>query len=148
MSAALVYACSHSFLPFFEHTPSLRRLRAGNAQASRLSSFPRYNLLRCWQRSPRDIASTMPLSALAIAAACCVLLLVSAAPLSTGQEDAADHTLGACFPSLDFVKPFRLPKNNTDWWCDMSTEYAFVGFSYEVTDCEYTVLRSGLWHWC
>lgn len=24
-----------------------------------------------------------------------------------------------------------------NWWCDPSTEYAFVGFSYEVTACEY-----------
>lgn len=79
----------------------------------------------------------MSLSTLVLAALCCGLLLVSAAPLSTGNEDTADHTHGACFPSLDFVKPLHLPRNNTDWWCDMSTEYAFVGFSYEVTDCEY-----------
>ena len=41
-----------------------------------------------------------------------------------------------CFPALGFVMPPFLPPDNTHWWCDPSTEYAFVGFSYEVTACE------------
>ena len=44
-----------------------------------------------------------------------------------------------CFPALGFEMPLFLPKDNTDWWCDPATEYAFVGFSYEVTACELTI---------
>ncbi|KAI0779767.1 glycoside hydrolase superfamily, partial [Fomes fomentarius] len=32
--------------------------------------------------------------------------------------------------------PFELPTDTTGWWCDPSTEYAFLGFSYEVTACQ------------
>ncbi|KAH8108086.1 glycoside hydrolase superfamily [Cristinia sonorae] len=32
--------------------------------------------------------------------------------------------------------PSSVPKTLTDWWCDASTEYAFLGFSYEVTACQ------------
>ena len=42
-----------------------------------------------------------------------------------------------CFPSLVFVMPLGLPADNTNWWCDPATEYAFLGFSYEVTACAY-----------
>lgn len=41
-----------------------------------------------------------------------------------------------CFPSLGFIPPLVLPSDNTNWWCDPTTEYAFLGFSYEVTACE------------
>ncbi|KAI0745413.1 glycoside hydrolase superfamily [Earliella scabrosa] len=41
-----------------------------------------------------------------------------------------------CFPSLGFVMPLELPADNTNWWCDPATEYAFLGFSYEVTACQ------------
>ncbi|EIW52391.1 uncharacterized protein TRAVEDRAFT_75371 [Trametes versicolor FP-101664 SS1] len=41
-----------------------------------------------------------------------------------------------CFPSLGFVMPDVLPPDNTEWWCDPATEYAFLGFSYEITDCQ------------
>ncbi len=41
-----------------------------------------------------------------------------------------------CFPSLGFAMPDKLPADNTEWWCDPATEYAFLGFSYEITDCE------------
>ena len=47
-----------------------------------------------------------------------------------------------CFPALGFVMPPFLPPDNTHWWCDPSTEYAFVGFSYEVTACECETHRS------
>ncbi|OBZ68223.1 hypothetical protein A0H81_11811 [Grifola frondosa] len=36
----------------------------------------------------------------------------------------------------DFMKPLNMPLDNTNWWCDAGTEYAFVGFSYEVTACQ------------
>ncbi|KAH9830827.1 glycoside hydrolase superfamily [Rhodofomes roseus] len=32
--------------------------------------------------------------------------------------------------------PDSVPKSTDDWWCDPSTEYAFLGFSYEVTACQ------------
>lgn len=42
----------------------------------------------------------------------------------------------SCYPALGFKKPDRLPDSLDDWWCDPSDEYAFVGFSYEVTACK------------
>ncbi|KAF8333886.1 glycoside hydrolase superfamily [Amanita rubescens] len=30
-----------------------------------------------------------------------------------------------------------LPESVKDWWCDQRNEYAFLGFSYEVTACEF-----------
>ncbi|KAJ7284400.1 B-(1-6) glucan synthase [Mycena rebaudengoi] len=41
-----------------------------------------------------------------------------------------------CFPALGFKMPASVPSSLTNWWCDTSTEYAFVGFSYEVTACQ------------
>ncbi|KAJ7666285.1 glycoside hydrolase superfamily [Mycena rosella] len=32
--------------------------------------------------------------------------------------------------------PANTPTSLTNWWCDYDTEYAFVGFSYEVTACQ------------
>ena len=54
------------------------------------------------------------------------------------SKTAPKHTPPAapnCFPALGFTKPQTLPADNTNWWCDPATEYAFVGFSYEVTAC-------------
>ncbi|KAF9475442.1 hypothetical protein BDN70DRAFT_883703 [Pholiota conissans] len=42
----------------------------------------------------------------------------------------------SCFPSLNFTMPSSVPSSLDNWWCSMSTEYAFVGFSYEVTACQ------------
>ncbi|KAK0196176.1 glycoside hydrolase superfamily [Armillaria mellea] len=42
----------------------------------------------------------------------------------------------SCFPAIGFKMPATLPSTTKNWWCDMSTEYAFVGFSYEVTACQ------------
>ncbi|KAI0661200.1 hypothetical protein C8Q70DRAFT_932245 [Cubamyces menziesii] len=55
------------------------------------------------------------------------------------SKTAPKHTPPAapnCFPALGFTKPQTLPADNTNWWCDPATEYAFVGFSYEVTACQ------------
>jgi len=41
-----------------------------------------------------------------------------------------------CFPALGFKMPATVPSSLDGWWCDSSTEYAFVGFSYEITQCE------------
>ena len=40
-----------------------------------------------------------------------------------------------CFPALGFRMPKHLPSTVDRWWCPYETEYAFVGFSYEVTAC-------------
>ncbi|KAF8345942.1 glycoside hydrolase superfamily [Amanita rubescens] len=32
--------------------------------------------------------------------------------------------------------PLLIPRYLEGWWCDPSTEYAFLGFSYEVTACQ------------
>ncbi|KXN85317.1 hypothetical protein AN958_11417 [Leucoagaricus sp. SymC.cos] len=43
-----------------------------------------------------------------------------------------------CFPALGFEMPSEVPPDSelSSWWCDPATEYAFMGFSYEVTDCQ------------
>ena len=88
---------------------------------------------------------------MALSAFVCGLVLstlVFGAPL---EKDVQPHNFGSkattatksakpaplCFPALGFTMPLDLPKDNTDWWCDPATEYAFVGFSYEVTACEF-----------
>ncbi|KAK2463184.1 hypothetical protein APHAL10511_004839 [Amanita phalloides] len=42
----------------------------------------------------------------------------------------------SCFPALGFTTPPTLPTKLTNWWCDPKTEYAFLGFGYEVTACQ------------
>lgn len=68
---------------------------------------------------------------------------VSHAPKSA-TAPAKSHALPApfCYPSLGFLAPDALPLDNSLWWCDPATEYAFVGFSYEVTACEYPCFTS------
>ncbi|KAJ3562847.1 hypothetical protein NP233_g9320 [Leucocoprinus birnbaumii] len=41
-----------------------------------------------------------------------------------------------CFPALGFKMPKEPPSSLNGWWCSMSSEYAFVGFSYEVSECQ------------
>ena len=67
---------------------------------------------------------------------------VSAAPLPDAQVNTTEAFGWSCYPALDFQKPLLMPPNNEHWWCDPSTEYAFVGFSYEVTDCAYFSAKS------
>ena len=49
---------------------------------------------------------------------------------------AADSVPPNCFPAIGFKMPTATPASLTNWWCNHDTEYAFVGFSYEVTACE------------
>jgi len=49
---------------------------------------------------------------------------------------SSPHPHSSCFPALGFKKPSNVPSSVEGWWCDPATEYAFVGFSYEVSDCE------------
>jgi len=46
-----------------------------------------------------------------------------------------------CFPAIGFKMPRELPSSLNGWWCDMSNEYAFVGFSYEVSECEFNLSK-------
>ncbi|KAJ7746268.1 glycoside hydrolase superfamily [Mycena metata] len=52
-------------------------------------------------------------------------------PTRTVTTDAT-----SCFPALGFKMPSNTPSSLTNWWCDPSTEYGFIGFSYEVTACQ------------
>jgi len=44
----------------------------------------------------------------------------------------------SCFPAIGFKMPREPPSSLNGWWCDTSNEYAFVGFSYEVSECEFS----------
>lgn len=44
-------------------------------------------------------------------------------------------TTSNCFPSLNFKMPSSVPNSLDNWWCPVNTEYAFMGFSYEITAC-------------
>lgn len=72
----------------------------------------------------------------------CLALLASAARVPTKTKVEPEHNAKHatnCFPALGFVMPTATPPNShlSTWWCDPSTEYAFLGFSYEVTACVY-----------
>lgn len=41
-----------------------------------------------------------------------------------------------CFPALGFDMPSDVPDSLDDWWCNPDDEYAFMGFSYEVSACQ------------
>jgi len=70
--------------------------------------------------------------------------IVSAARVDTfRQVKLSTHRKsdGSCFPALGFKMPSEVPPDSefSSWWCDPVDEYAFVGFSYEVTACRYLV---------
>ncbi|KAG1724627.1 glycoside hydrolase family 17 protein [Suillus paluster] len=52
----------------------------------------------------------------------------------TGQLFSSPDT--TCFPSAGFKMPSSIPSSTDNWWCSPDTEYAFLGFSYEVTACQ------------
>ena len=59
-------------------------------------------------------------------------------PTRSVQLNARDEiarTSGDCFPALGFTMPPHVPTTLDGWWCPYDVEYAFVGFSYEVTEC-------------
>lgn len=51
------------------------------------------------------------------------------------SPSSSASTSSGCFPSLNFQMPSSVPDSLDNWWCPMDTEYAFMGFSYEVTAC-------------
>lgn len=75
-----------------------------------------------------------PPAANATAASSSAAAAASSAPANTG-----------CFPSANFKMPANPPANTDNWWCDLDTEYAFVGFSYEVTACECPIYFIMVW---
>ncbi|KAH9176449.1 glycoside hydrolase superfamily [Lactarius sanguifluus] len=56
------------------------------------------------------------------------------APSTVPPPSSGDGT--HCFPAIGFRTPSQVPGSTKGWWCDPATEYAFVGFSYEVTACQ------------
>ncbi|TFK73289.1 hypothetical protein BDN72DRAFT_762040 [Pluteus cervinus] len=53
------------------------------------------------------------------------------------HEPEHKHAAAAnCFPALGFTMPSSPPASVANWWCDYSTDYAFLGFSYEITACQ------------
>ena len=43
----------------------------------------------------------------------------------------------SCFPALGFQMPSKTPTSLSNWWCNTDTEYAFVGFSYDISPCDF-----------
>lgn len=56
--------------------------------------------------------------------------------VTTGRNAATDMSSRGCFPSLGFTMPQTVPPSTNGWWCNLNTEYAFMGFSYDVTACQ------------
>jgi hypothetical protein len=62
-------------------------------------------------------------------------LLIGQAAADTKNEILSLTQPPNCFPAIGFTMPDEVPSTLSNWWCDYSTEYAFMGFSYEVTAC-------------
>ncbi|KAK0550223.1 hypothetical protein OC845_002753 [Tilletia horrida] len=58
-------------------------------------------------------------------------------PVPTRKPDKNETgSLTSCFPALDFNMPADVPNGGLDgWWCSMKDEYAFLGFSYDLSSC-------------
>jgi exo-beta-1,3-glucanase (GH17 family) len=55
-------------------------------------------------------------------------------PVST--SNASSNKSSSCFPAIDFKMPSSVPKSLDGWWCSKYDEYAFLGFSYEISACQ------------
>jgi len=64
-----------------------------------------------------------------------IQIISSFTNLTVSAGDAS--TASNCFPAVGFQMPSSTPASLNGWWCDTSTEYAWVGFSYEVTACKH-----------
>ena len=64
-----------------------------------------------------------------------LLLFNNTLVIGTAQSESFASADTSCFPALGFEMPTTIPSSLDGWWCDSSTEYAFVGFSYEITQC-------------
>ncbi|KAF8622756.1 hypothetical protein AX15_006846 [Amanita polypyramis BW_CC] len=58
-----------------------------------------------------------------------------ARPVTTALNTTNDQQ---CFPAIGFNMPLVMPSDDEleGWWCSTTTEYAFLGFSYEVSACQ------------
>jgi len=61
-------------------------------------------------------------------------LKTTTTPITNSTSSNPTTTLR--FPELGFKMPATVPDSLDGWWTDPSTEYAFVGFSYEITACQ------------
>lgn len=68
-------------------------------------------------------------------------------PTTSNSDDCSDeitsfpsvktaNSSGSCFPALDFNMPSSVPSSLDGWWCSPTDEYAFLGFSYEISACQ------------
>lgn len=68
-------------------------------------------------------------------------------PSTTDSDDCSDESSAfpsvktsssnqSCFPALDFNMPSNVPDSLDGWWCSPTDEYAFLGFSYEISACQ------------
>lgn len=78
----------------------------------------------CHPHSRSSGSSSEPLSG---------VVAVSSAPPAPAPSNGSTSS---CFPSLGFTMPSSVPSSTDGWWCSPNTEYAFLGFSYEVTACQ------------
>ncbi len=58
------------------------------------------------------------------------------------QRSGSISAHAACFPALDFTMPSNPPGDTSSWWCSPNNEYAFLGFSYEVTSCKFLTIST------
>ncbi|KAI0305773.1 hypothetical protein B0F90DRAFT_1808931 [Multifurca ochricompacta] len=62
--------------------------------------------------------------------------LPPAAPKPTSVPHPSSGPGSHCFPAIGFETPSKVPASTEGWWCDPTSEFAFLGFSYEVTACQ------------
>lgn len=66
-------------------------------------------------------------------------LTTHAVPLDEGAKVRVRTTAATGgFPSLGFQVPETVPSSLEGWWADEETEYAFLGFSYDVSQCKWS----------
>jgi hypothetical protein len=56
---------------------------------------------------------------------------------SVTQAQAGNDVPQLCFPAVGFKMPSATPTSLTNWWCNTDTEYAFVGFGYDISLCDF-----------
>ena len=79
----------------------------------------------------------MLLRCMAAGQECPVLMFNNTLMIGSSQPELAASANPSCFPALGFEVPATLPSSLDGWWCDSGTEYAFMGFSYEITQCAF-----------
>lgn len=70
--------------------------------------------------------------------------LVALAKSVPTHHNSTLSTAASCFPSVGFNMPSDVPDSLDGWWCNMADEYAFIGFSYEISNCKYSMLYETL----